>query len=434
MITQLTAENVKKLQAVNITPDGRPVVLTGENEAGKSTVLDCIWMALTGDMPDKPIREGAKKARIELTVAIDGEDTPVLVERRFTQKGSYITVKEKDGTARKSPQKLLDSLTSSLTLDPLEFSRMKPKEQREALLHAAGVDLADLQAEYKRAYEARTQANREAARKEQAAQAMPDPPEGTPDREQSANDLIAEVEAMQEKRRQAEEAKRGIDDTKKDIQTSEQEVERLKSLLEKEEAKLAELRNILEKAEVPEAPAEEDIAAKREELSAIEETNRDVRCKLDKSAATDAAKEARDAAKKAQAAVDKVLEKKEQRIREADFGVDGITVDDESVLFEGQPLEQQSSARTIEISARIAMRGNPKLRVLVIRDASLIGTRIFGRIAEIAEQNGFQMWVERFSETPGEEGIHIVEGSIAYIDGAPVTDNKDAAEKLDIDI
>ena len=115
----------------------------------------------------------------------------------------------------------------------------------------------------------------------------------------------------------------------------------------------------------------------------------------------------------------------------ADFGIPDLFVNDEGVIFEGKPLEQQSSARTIEISTRIAMRDKTKLKLLIIRDASLIGTTIFKRIAEMAEAEGYQMWVERFQEDPSEQGIHIVDGSVSHVDGVEVEQPAIEEEELE---
>ena len=45
-IIKLQAENIKKLRAIEISPDGPVVKITGKNAAGKSTVLDSISWAL----------------------------------------------------------------------------------------------------------------------------------------------------------------------------------------------------------------------------------------------------------------------------------------------------------------------------------------------------------------------------------------------------
>ena len=45
-IIELRATNIKRLKAVEITPDGTMQVIGGRNAQGKSSVLDAIWLAL----------------------------------------------------------------------------------------------------------------------------------------------------------------------------------------------------------------------------------------------------------------------------------------------------------------------------------------------------------------------------------------------------
>ena len=63
-IISLTAENIKKLVVVEITPQGNLVEITGKNGAGKTSVLDAIWWALAGasHIQTKPNRTGATNA------------------------------------------------------------------------------------------------------------------------------------------------------------------------------------------------------------------------------------------------------------------------------------------------------------------------------------------------------------------------------------
>src|SRR3989304_5788661 len=128
-ILKLTAENVKKLRAVEITPTGELVEITGRNGAGKSSVLDSLWWALAGTkhIQAVPIRKGATKARIRLDL---GELT---VERRFSEKGPTPTVENAEGARFTSPQGILDALLGALTFDPLAFVGQEPREQFETL-------------------------------------------------------------------------------------------------------------------------------------------------------------------------------------------------------------------------------------------------------------------------------------------------------------
>ncbi len=55
-ILRLQSENIKRLSAVDITPDGSTVIIGGRNAQGKSSVLDSIAYALGGAklLPAKP--------------------------------------------------------------------------------------------------------------------------------------------------------------------------------------------------------------------------------------------------------------------------------------------------------------------------------------------------------------------------------------------
>ena len=61
-VTKLYAENILKLKAVTIVPKSSVVEIKGENEAGKSAILDAIEIGLGGKKhaPSEPVRRGAK--------------------------------------------------------------------------------------------------------------------------------------------------------------------------------------------------------------------------------------------------------------------------------------------------------------------------------------------------------------------------------------
>lgn len=65
-IITLKAENVKRLKAVEIQPDGDVVVIAGRNAQGKSSVLDAIWLALAGAAGAKETTRPIRDAEITL--------------------------------------------------------------------------------------------------------------------------------------------------------------------------------------------------------------------------------------------------------------------------------------------------------------------------------------------------------------------------------
>ena len=159
-IVKLTAENIKKLRAVEITPNGDVVTISGKNGAGKTSVLDSIWWALSGTthIQAQPIRKGETKARIRLDM---GE---IIVERKFTESGSTLVVENAEGARFPSPQKMLDAMIGELSFDPLAFSRMDARKQFDELRRVSelDVDIDELDRLNKSDYAKRTDINRDA--------------------------------------------------------------------------------------------------------------------------------------------------------------------------------------------------------------------------------------------------------------------------------
>ena len=157
-IVRLEAANVKRLKAVRVTPTGALVVVAGRNAQGKSSVLDSVMYALAGKraIPDRPVRDGADKAVIEI------ETEALIIKRTITAAGGgQLTISRKPGVTVPKPQTVLDQLTGELSFDPLAFTRLDRRAQAERLRQLAGLDTAQIDADREAAYNTRTEVNRE---------------------------------------------------------------------------------------------------------------------------------------------------------------------------------------------------------------------------------------------------------------------------------
>ena len=194
-IISFKAENFKRLVCVEITPKGSVIKLTGKNAQGKSSIIDAIWCACGGAdvMPEQPIRKGEDHALIELDF---GE---LKITRRFTLKGSSLTVENAEGAVFRSPQKVIDELIGKLSFDPMHFMHMSDKEQFITLATHAGVDFTEVDAERNNIFEDRTVVNRQGKAKraevDAAALVLDD---DAPDEEVSVIDLAEELNKANE--------------------------------------------------------------------------------------------------------------------------------------------------------------------------------------------------------------------------------------------
>lgn len=185
-ITALEAENVKRIKAVALTP--APTGLTivgGNNNQGKTSVLDALAWALGGDRfrPDAAQRDGAV-APAHLKVKLSNG---VVVER----KGKNASLTVTDPTGRRSGQQLLNAFVEPLALDLPRFMEATDKEKADILLRIIGIgaELHTRDMEIKALYDKRTFTGQLAAQKKHFAEELISYPEA-PDEPVSASDLI----------------------------------------------------------------------------------------------------------------------------------------------------------------------------------------------------------------------------------------------------
>ncbi len=412
-IVKLSAENVKKLRAVEITPDGNMVVISGKNGAGKTSVLDAIWYALGGKRAakdaTKPVREGESKAHATLDLG----DLKVI--RKWTAKGTTsLTVESTNGAKHDKPQTILDALIGELSFDPLAFAEMPEREQVEALLHVLKLDInpEEIDENRKAAYGERTDVNRDIRKIEAQLAGLTPPEDDVPDKEISSTDLIDKLNAAH-----ALDTENG--NKRNELKTMLKEASELKDEIEDAERELANKRRTLEAMikqgkdfrEVVDAlvdPAFEEI---QDRLNSVEENNRRIRA----SNQYRMLQVEREAGQKQHAVLSQKIErldkKKADAIKAADFPIDGLSFDENGVTYNGLPFKQSSASEQLRVSLAIAMALNPKLRVIRITDGSLLDSDNFALIENMAKAKDFQVWIEMVDES-GKLGVVIEDGAV----------------------
>lgn len=430
-IVKLEAENVKRLRAVSIEPDGSTVVIRGNNAQGKSSVLDAIAFALGGKslIPAKVIREGEKEAVVRLD--LDG----LTIERRWTSNDkSVLEVRAADGTKVTSPQAMLDGLVGRLSFDPLAYLTMPPGKQLEALQKLVGLDFRELDESRKKAYDERTEVNR----KVNHATVLLEPLRIFTDIEPvSIAALSEQVATLSQRRAEEQDAGRRLQRLAGEKKEAASRVVRQEKLLadlraqvERETARYSELAMEAERVEKTDTTALEELANHEIETigeldsvksdirnaEAINEKARKVleRKKLEKTLA-DHEGESYALTK----TIEKIDSKKLAMIEAAKFPVPGLSFSETGVIYNGQPFEQSSQAEKLRVSLGMGLALNPQLKVLLIRDASLLDETNMALVAKMAHDAGAQVWLE----VVGKSGVGIVieDGEVESVeDGAPM--------------
>jgi DNA repair exonuclease SbcCD ATPase subunit len=404
-IVQFTAENVKKLRAVQIKPDGSLIVIGGKNAQGKSSVLDAIMAALGGKsyVPEKAVREGAKKGFVELDLG------DLTVRRTFTASGGgTLTVSTKDGAKYSGPQKMLDALVGKISFDPLAFARMSEKDQINVLRSLTGLDFSDLQKSFETIYQERRDINRDIKKLEAQLQGM-DVPDGSEALEPvSIVDLVDEL-------KKAQEQNRANDRIREELSTV---TEDLMHLEERKKALLAELEEVTDRIKQAELTHQEllkkvdglqdiDVAAIQEKIEAAESINEQVKQYLQKRDILTQLEELRSQAEEKTKQLQDIEKEKRKRIEAVKLPVPGLFFDDEGIVYNGVPFSQASDAEKLRVSVALGLAMNPKLKVLLVKEGSLLDEDNLKLIAEMAEEAGAQVWLERVGE--GKEMSVIIE-------------------------
>jgi ABC-type lipoprotein export system ATPase subunit len=434
-ILELRTENIKNLKVVEIKPDGNAVVLTGKNGAGKSAVLDSIFVALTGKKLEQPIREGEARAEINVDLG------KYKVRRIFTAKGERLEVTSAEGAVFKSPQALLDGIIGKLTFDPLAFSTMADRPRRDLLASLVGLDFAELDKRRLELYNERTVKNREikggdptAYRRdpnaplplESLVQNMAKPSPETPRAEISMAEEIAKVEVLEDKakiygayEREVEDILRYKAKCEEDIAYKHAEIKELQDRIALISDDITKLMGNSRKAQsqaddltMPERISEQQISEARARLREVEKRNIEIRAAVE----FDGALAKLDAAKRAVAKLEEGMMKidleKQAKVNAAQFPIPGLGITDEFVTFEGKPFGQLSTGQQIRISTAIAMAMNPEIRVIFIREGSLLDREGFNSVVEMAKEKDYQVWIEKVADAKG-VGIYLEAGEIA---------------------
>lgn len=426
-IVSLTAENVKRLRAVTIEPkDASLVVIKGQNGQGKTSVIDSIAYALGGKdlQPPKVIRDGEEAA----TTIVDLGD--LVVKRRWTSGGkTYLEVKSKDGAKYTSPQAILDGLVGRLSFDPLAFTRLDPKAQADTLRELVGLDFRPLEAKRQAAYDERTQINRELTAARSRLVSMP-PAGDAPEEEVSIGDLLQKQDEMLAQKAENDRARAAVaqmrqqlEATRAAMRAKEELVARLRRELMEAESALVELTERVRDDEhfltvTTDGLAElkdPDLTDLRAQLGNANAINMRVRHKKSRVEVEQRVRTLEAKSEECTAAIAAIDAQKTQLLTDAKFPVPGLSFSVEGVTLNGIPLQQASAAEQLRVSLAMGLAANPKLKIILIRDGSLLDDKSMALVAAMAQQAEAQVWIERVGDRDA-IGVLIEDGEVKKVD------------------
>ena len=334
----------------------------GNNNQGKTSVLDALAWALGGDRfrPDAAQRDGAV-APAHLKVRLSNG---VVVER----KGKNASLTVTDPTGRRSGQQLLNAFVEPLALDLPRFMEATDKEKADILLRIIGIgtELHTRDMEIKALYDKRTFTGQLAAQKKHFAEELISYPDA-PEKPVSASDLIRQQQEIlarngenQRKRNQLDKLIDEKNQSNFTLRDLDEKIEDLKEEYEQTQAKFTDLEKQIFQARKSAAQLQDESTAELEaSIRDIEEINQKVRANLEKSRAEDEAAQYDNEYKRLTEAITQKRADRMALLNGADLPLPGLGVEDGALTYKGKHWRDMSGSDQLRVAAAIVRRLNP---------------------------------------------------------------------------
>lgn len=403
-INKLEIENVKRIKAVKVEPSPTGLtVIGGNNNQGKTSVLDSIAWALGGNRfkPSKAAREGSVvPPSLKITMS-----NGLIVER----KGKNSSLKVIDPNGNKGGQQLLDSFVEELAINLPKFMDSTAKEKADILLQIIGVgpQLAELEIKEKQLYDKRHAIGVIADQKEKFAKEQTYYPDA-PKELVSIADLIAEQQEVLAKNGENARKRQNAQQIKTAYEGKLAEVNRLSEQLKAARAELETLENDLQIAtDLTIDLIDESTEEIESNIANIEQINLKVRANLDKEKAEEEARVQREEYNRLSSEIEAVRKNKRDLLSDADLPLEGLSVNDGKLLYLGQEWDNMSGSQQLMVATAIVRKLKPDCGFVLIDKLEQMDQITLNQFGKWLEDEGLQAIATRVST--GDECSIIIE-------------------------
>ena len=411
-IDSVQINGFKKLVQFSIDPEGRSVEIKGRNGQGKSSIIDAIWVALTGkEVPGVPVNKDSIKA--EIVVGLDSGHTVTL---KFTARGGKTLVVEgPDGAPVKAPATFLENLIGKISFDPFDFVEMQPAKQRAFLVQLLKLDLSAIDARKEAALKEKREAEGDAKAIEKQIEDLVNIKET---QRVDVADLMARQAARNEVERTLESARHtmksveaSIEAEAKNVDLIVEEIENAKKVLAAWEAKLPSAIAERDGLEARAVRGREVIGKLEADLASMPDNSPAILAAGDTNAKADAwerkeglraeyrlANSDIDAAKQK---LEDIENDRKEALLSASFPVEGLAFTDDGVTFNGLPFDKgnQCMSDILRVGVAIAVAQDPALKIVRIKDGSLLDSKSRADLLGMLSASGFQAFIETVADS-----------------------------------
>ena len=405
-INKLEIENVKRVKAVKLEPSATGLTIVGgNNNQGKTSVLDAIAWALGGNKykPSQAQREGSTiPPSLKITLS-----NGLIVERS----GKNSTLKVIDPSGNKAGQNLLDSFVEELAINLPKFMEQTSKEKAKTLLQIIGVgpQLVELEMQEKAKYDERHAIGVIADQKEKFAKEQPYYPDA-PKELVSIAELIQQQQTILAKNGENARKRQNLNVIENDYNFTLANVQRLEKELEEARAKEQALAQDLDIARKDVSVLVDESTQEIEDsIANIEQINLKVRANFDKDKAEEDAKVYREQYRELDLVIEGIRKQKTDLLTNADLPLSGLSVDDGELLYLGQRWDNMSGSQQLQVATAIVRKLKPECGFVLIDKLEQMDQLTLQEFGAWLEQEGLQAIATRVS-TGGECSVIIEDG------------------------
>ena len=407
-ISKLEIENVKRVKAVKIEPTRSGLtVIGGNNEQGKTSILDAIAWALGGNKY-KPAEPQRKDSVVPPTIDITLSNG-LKVERR----GKNSDLKVTDPAGEKAGQMLLDSFVEEFALDLPKFMAQTAKEKAGTLLRILGIEdkLLELtQAEQSIYNQRRTIGQIADQKKKYAAEMIYH--QDAPKEPILATEIIKQQQQILLKNAENEKKRDNAFKLQAQRNALAEKVNKLREELEIYTRQLVQAGRDMEVAfKTAEELQDESTEALEKNLKNIEVINVQVRKNLEKDKAEEDAEEYTRQYEALSTELEKVRQSKTDLLNDADLPLPELSIQDGELTYKGFTWSDMSGSQQLQVATAIVRKLNPKCGFVLLDKLEQMDLDTLNEFGHWLEQEGLQAIATRVSK--GDECQIIIEDGYA---------------------
>lgn len=408
----MAAKNFKGLKEVELDfrHRGHLIIFGGDESAGKSTAMEILKVTLYGkeNCPVHPIRKGEKEAWTETRF------DDLIARRTYTAKGTRLDVKAKRDLP---PQEWLTKLfgidkTKALSVNPLGIFDLPPKQLIDKLQKAVGLDFTGMDEERRTLYNQRHDVNQKIQNLKERMESIPDITDA-PDQPIVIADLLTEREEREEVNQKNQAIRHALKDLRAAAQSAREKIADAKDNIAVLETQLTLKRESL----VAQEQAYEDLVTKGkqtktkietlvdasvqeidDQLVSAEEQNTKFRKNQERAELAEQLKVKNEDAQFLTVQIEAIDAGKAEQIANAQFSVEGLTFDEERVLFNDIDVQQAARNEKIRIGVALVLALNPKAPAIIIDEGTGLSTDSLDILAELGEKYQKYILVGRTSK------------------------------------